>query len=232
MTNLSAVLVLALSAGLSAGEVGPASVPAEKTPEKAEPVAEDIVRQRFLLAYQTAQNPDRKAETVDMLKGLKEQESMRLMVGLLADRSEQIRRRVCTVMAATPDPEGYFVKPLMGTLSDPVSAVRVSAAEALGNASMKADALKALAFTLLGLVGQLNNEGLERQAPVIDAYDKALEKLSGQRCADRTPRGLSSFWIDVWKKQDKDRRAAENKPIDTPDPVRSPNLPKDSLDKK
>jgi hypothetical protein len=189
--------------------------------------AETVVRERFLLAYQTAQTPERKAETIEMLRGLKEKESQRLMAGMLFDRNDNVRKNACLVMAATPDPDGYFVKPLMGVLADPKQAVRIAAADALGNAIQKAGAIKALAFSLMSAVGSKN---VDAESKAIDAYDRALEKLTAQKSEARDPRGLSNFWMDYWKKNGDELKAAESQ-AQYVEPVRPENLPKDSLDK-
>lgn len=202
-----------------------------EAPEK-EPPSEQIVRQRFLVAYQTAELPERKAETVDMLRELKERESQRLLAGMLGDRIDLVRLRACAAIAATPDPEGYFVKPLMGALADPQPHVRVAAAEALASASVKADAIKALAFALMSVVGQLTTEDIQRNMPVVSAYDKALEKLTGEHSPERGPRGLSTHWMDYWKKHETELRAAEAKLKSSDDPIRPEGLPKDSFDKQ
>ena len=201
----------------------------------AEPAAESseqVIRQRFLVAYQTAEQPERKAETVDMLRGLKEKESQRLLAGMLGDRLDGVRLRACAAIAATPDPEGYFVKPLMGALADPLPEVRVAAAEALASASVKADAIKALTFGLMSVVGQLSSEDIKHEIAVVSAYDKALEKLTGDHSPERGPRGLSTHWMDYWKKHEADLRTAESKLKDQDEPVRPEGLPKDSFDKK
>jgi len=210
------LLVAPLQAGEPAAEVSP----------------EQVVRQRFLVAYQTAEQPERKAETVDMLRGLKEKESLRLLAGMLGDRLDLVRLRACAAITNTPDPEGYFVKPLMGALADPVPEVRVAAAEALASASVKADAIKALTFGLMSVVGQLSSEDIKREIAVVSAYDKALEKLTGDHSPERGPRGLSTHWMDYWKKHETDLRATESKLKDKDEPVRPEGLPKDSFDKK
>lgn len=197
-----------------------------------EPPSEQIIRQRFLVAYQTAEQPERKAETVDMLRGLKDKESLRLLAGMLGDRIDLVRLRACAAIAKTPDPDGYFVKPLMGALADPQPTVRVAAAEALGSASIKADAIKALTFGLMSVVGQLTSDDLKREIAVVQAYDKALEKLTGDHSPERGPRGLSTHWMDYWKKHETELRAAEAKIKDADEPVRPEGLPKDSFDKQ
>jgi len=209
---------------------GGESTPVEKSDSQIDAKSpEQIIRERFLLAYQTAQNSDRKAETADMLRGLKERESHRLLTGILADREEQVRLRACKTIAATTDPTGYFVKPLMGALSDTTEKVRIAASEALSSALIKADAIKALAFAMMSTVGQLDTKS---NTEVVDAYDKALEKLSGQRSPQRGARAVSSFWIDYWKKNEEALRAADKIRLAEVDPVRPEGLPRDSFDKE
>jgi HEAT repeat protein len=212
-------------AGVCAGE----TAPAEKGGEDAAP--EQVIRQRFLLAYQTAQTPERKVETVAMLRGLKEKDSLRLLVGMLGDHSEVVRGSACGVMAATPDPEGYFVKPLMGTLTDSVPVVRTAAAEALANATMRGEAIKALAFAILDVVGSATPEKAVADAQLVDAYDRALQKLTGSKTDAREARAISNYWMDYWKKNGEDILAKDKAAQEHEPPPRPANLPKDSLDK-
>jgi HEAT repeat protein len=186
------------------------------------------------MAYQTAQTPEGKAETVAMLRGLKEKESLRLMAGMLGDRNEIVRRSACAAMADTPDPEGYFVKPLMGALADASTTVRVAASDALSKAALKADAIKALAFALVIVVGEQRqtNEKSDNAVILIKAYDSALEKLTGQKSKARDPRGLSSFWIDHWKQHEDALRAEDAQKVRADEPSRPANLPRDSFDGK
>lgn len=221
-------LALALSPlGMSGEEDTPP--PAEKPGEDESP--EKVIRQRFLVAYQTAQTPERKAEAVEMLRGLKEIESQRLIAGMLANASEIVRCKACAVMAGTPDGQGYFVKPLMGMLNDPVPAVRMAAAEALGAATVRGDAIKALAYALMSMVGSRSADSIVTETKIIDAYDKALQKLTGKASSDRGARGISNFWMDYWKKNGEEIVAAEAKARETEPPPRAAGLPRDSFDK-
>ncbi|HYG75213.1 MAG TPA: HEAT repeat domain-containing protein [Planctomycetota bacterium] len=216
-------IILLLSAAVFCGE----NAPPDKTAEPA--TSEQIVRERFLLAYQTAKNSDRKAETADMLQGLKERESHRLLTGMLADRDEKVRLRACKAISGTPDSDGYFVKPLMGALADNSATVRIAAADALGSAQIKADAIKALTFSMMSSVGQLETKN---STAVIEAYDKALERLAGQRSPLRDARALSNFWMDYWKKNEESLRQADSARLPGSEPVRPEGLPRDSFDKK
>jgi len=217
---------------LSAGEAAPvpAEQPLAEQPKK-EPSAEQVVRERFLVAYQTAQTSERKAEAVEMLRGLKERESLRLIAGMLGNSHAVVRRTACMVMAATPDPEGYFVKPLMGAITDQSPSVRIAASEALGNATVRGQAIKVLAYTLMELAGAARPGGKEAEPALVEAYDRALEKLTGEKSEARDLRGLSSFWMDYWKSHgqsilDKEKQAREVEP-----PPRPTGLPKDSFDR-
>jgi len=221
------VSVLAALA-IGAGEAPP---PAQPEAKKEEASAEHVLRQRFLVAYESAQTPARKAEVVEMLRGVKEKESQRLITGMLGNSSEVVRRSACMVMAATPDPEGFFVKPLMGVLADPALSVRLAAAEALGAAAVRADAIKALAFALMETVGSAKPENAVDEAKLITAYDRALQKLTGERSPEREARAIGNFWMDYWKKNGEEIAAKERRAREAEPPPRPPNLPKDSLDK-
>lgn len=223
MKQLSSTLLACIAAAFLT--VGAPAEDGAKAPE------ERVIRERFLIAYQTAEKPERKAETVEMLRGLKEKESLRLIAGMLADKNEIVRKTACMVMVTTPDREGYFVKPLMGALNDPMPSVRIAAADAMAAASIRADAIKALAYALISDVGSANKENPKAEAKVLDAYDKALEVLTGQKSPQRDMRGISSFWMDFWKTHGDDLRAADAKALEQPDPVRPEGLAKDSLDK-
>jgi|GEM_PF-5313150 len=202
-------------------------------PPLAEPVLnEEIIRQRFLVAHQTAQTPEARADVIKMLRGMKERESQRLLAGMLGDRSEVVRLAACVTIAATPEPDGYFVKPLMGLLTDPHPPVRIAAAEALANASVKADAVKALSFALIAGVGANPKDPKNKNsAAVLAAYNSALEKLSGQSSPKSDAREQSSYWMDYWKLNEEPLRAADAKALQVTEPVRPAGLPKDSFDK-
>jgi len=208
--------------------------PAEKPPaveEKKEASPEEVVRQRFLVAYQTAQTAEKKAEAVEMLRGLKEKESQRLIAGMLGSSHAIVRRTACAVMAATPDPEGYFVKPLMGTLTDQSPTVRIAAAEALGNATVHGQAIKALAYALVELAGTAPARGAAADPRLVEVYDRALQKLTGDKSEAHDARGISSFWMDYWKKHGEEMLAKERQAREEEPPPRPANLPKDIFDR-
>ena len=178
---------------LCAGEE--ATPPAEQPPvaeTKKDLPAEADVRKRFLAAYLAAQDTEQKVKTVGLLRGLKELESQRLLVGMLGSTHAAVRRTACDVMAATPDPEGYFVKPLMGALTDHSPTVRLAAAAALGNATVRA-AIKALVYTLADLAGGVRPGSAADDAQLAETCDRALQKLSGEKSEKREVRGLSEF---------------------------------------
>ncbi|MGD0089573.1 MAG: HEAT repeat domain-containing protein [Planctomycetota bacterium] len=230
--SLLCVLCVSAVNQLRAGE--PAPVPAEQPPPaeaKKEVSAEQLLRERFLIAYQTAETPARKAEAVQMLHGLKEKESLRLLTGLLADSRAVVRISACAAMAATPDPDGYFVKPLMGMLLDPLVSVRLGAAEALANATVRGEAIKVLAYALMDLAGAARDKGPAADPALVEAYDRALQKLTGEKSAARDVRSLSSFWMDYWKKEGESILEKEKKAREVEPPPRPTGLPKDSLDK-
>ncbi|MCY3018108.1 MAG: HEAT repeat domain-containing protein [Planctomycetota bacterium] len=202
--------------------------PAEGGTEDASP--EQALRQRFLIAYQTGRTPDRKAEAVEMLRGAKEQATLRLITGMLGDSSELVRRKACAVMAATADPDGYFVKPLMGMLTDRSQAVRLAAAEALGAATVRGDAIKALTFALAAAAGSSKPDNAVADARLIDAYDRALQKLTGEKSEARDARALGAFWMDYWRKRGTEIQTAERQAREKEPPPRPQGLPKDSFD--
>ena len=219
---------------LSAGEATPPPPPAEQPPaaeEKKEATPEETVRQRFLVAYQTAQTAEAKAEAVEMLRGLKEQPSLRLMTGMLGNPHAVVRRTACAVMATTPDPEGYLVKPLMGALTDQSPSVRIAASEALGNAAVHGQAIKALAYALVELAGSAPARGPAADPRLVEACDKALQKLTGEKSDARDARGSSSFWMAYWKQHGEDILAKERQAREVEPPPRPANLPKDTLDR-
>lgn len=231
MRDAALVLLLAglLARTAGAGEDAPAEGRPVERP-KEEVSAEHVVRQRFLVAYQTAQTPERQAEAVEMLRGLKEKDSLRLIAGMLGNAHETVRCRACLVMAATPDPEGYLVKPLMGTLTDAAPAVRCAAAEALGNAAVRGEAIKALAFALMEIAGGgVAVAGAE--ARLVEAYNRALQQLTRQTCTAKGARDTSSFWMDYWKQHGEELVAKEKQAREVEPAPRPANLPKDSFDK-
>jgi hypothetical protein len=198
--------------------------------ERPAPVPEKVVRERFLLAYQTAQTAQAKADTVSMLSGLKEKETLRLIAGMLGDKHEEVRRSACATMAATTDAEGYFVKPLMGALSDSSQNVRIAAVDAMSRAVIKADAIKALTYALMSIVGEPNVDN--NQTIMVKAYDMALARLSGKKSENREARGISNFWMDYWKQNEETLRAEDTKKLAVQDPVRPAGLEPDSFDLK
>lgn len=214
---------------LCAAETAPAELP-PAAEEKKGASPEEVIRQRFLAAYQTAQTAESKAEAVEMLRGLKEKESLRLIAGMLGNSHAVVRRTACAVMAVTPDPEGYFVKPLMGTLTDQSPSVRIAASEALGNAAVHGQAIKALAYALVEIAGSAPARGPAADPRLVEAYDKALQKLTGAKSEARDARGISSFWMDYWKENGEDILAKE-KPREEEPPPRPANLPKDIFDR-
>ena len=224
--------MLAVSSAMSsnAEKDDPPTPPPEKITLKTDTPPEDIVRKRFLLAYQTAETADRKVEAVQMLQGAKEIETLRLLSGMLADRNEIVRSTACHVMSTVSDPAGYLVKPLMGTLNDASKAVRIAAAEALSKATIRADAIKALSFALMTLAGQKNRDGDSIQ--MLQAYDRALENLTGLKCKERDPRGISSFWMDYWKQHGDEVSAEDQKLAPKETPQNREGLTPDSFDKK
>jgi len=227
---LVAALLISSAFVAAAGDAAPAEQPAAAEGKK-DATAEEVVRQRFLVAYQTAQTAEAKAEAVEMLRGLKEKESLRLMTGMLGNPHAVVRRTACAVMAITPDPEGYLVKPLMGTLTDQSPSVRIAASEALGNAVVRGQAIKALAYALIELAGSSPARGAAADPRLVEAYDKALQKLTGEKSEARDARGLSSFWMDYWKKHGEDLLAKEKQAREEEPPPRPANLPKDIFDR-
>jgi len=105
--------------------------------EKEPPPTEDIVRKRFLITYQSAKTSAGKADAVAMLKGMTDKESRRLLAGMLGDHDESVRLAACRAMSETPDADGYFVKPLMGALTDSSDFVRNRSRDALGSAKIR-----------------------------------------------------------------------------------------------
>jgi HEAT repeat protein len=221
-------------AALCAGTVGAAD--AEKPAPEAvssDKSAEATIRSRFLVTYQTAKTPAAKAQSVSALKGLTEKESRRLLAGMLGDHDEAVRIAACQAMSATPDPDGYFVKPLMGALTDTSDFVRMGAADALGSARIRADAIKALTFALLTAVGKISDgDDDKRVAQVVESYNSALERLTAQHSKNKDPRSVSAFWVDYWK-QNEDALRAKDLEVrgGEPEPVRPNGLEPDSFDK-
>jgi len=232
--SLVAATLLYVSAAHYLCAVETAPPPAAQPPaaeEKKEALPEEAARQRFLAAYQTAQTAEAKAEAVEMLRGLKEQESLRLLAGMLGNSHAVVRRTACAVMATTPDAAGYLVKPLMGTLTDQSPSVRIAASEALANAVVKGQAIKALAYALIELAGSAPARGAAADPRLVAAYDKALRKLTGQKSAGGGARDISSFWMGYWKQHGEEILAQEKQAREEEPPPRPANLPKDIFDK-
>ncbi|MCZ7644015.1 MAG: HEAT repeat domain-containing protein [Planctomycetota bacterium] len=184
MRTMLTYLLLVLSTAACAVEAT-----APKTPEE-----EKALVQEFWQVLMKAEKPELKADAVLMLKGLKGPESRRALAGLLGNTVTGVRRNACQVIAEFDDPEGYFVKPLMGAIYDPEEEVRVAAAAALGRAKLKAPAVKAL-------VTALQKEADKDAADVGWAYHlhKALERLTGHAIeeADNVP-NLAKSWSVWW----------------------------------
>ena len=136
---------------------------------------ERLVRERFQTAYQAADKPALRADTVLMLKGVKEAASKRLLTGMLGDPVPTVKRNACRVMAETEDLEGYFVKPLTAVLGDRNYMVRSAAAEALGSARLKSLAVKALVLAL----SETAREG-ENQTAHAKTIHLTLTRLTGK----------------------------------------------------
>lgn len=194
---------------------------------------EATIRSRFLVTYQTAKTPAAKAQSVAVLKGLADKESHRLLAGMLGDHDETVRIAACQAMSATPDAEGYFVKPLMGALTDASDFVRMGAADALGSARIRADAIKALTYALLTAVGKISDgDEDKRAAQVVQSYNGALERLTSRHSKDKDPRAISAFWVDFWKQNEDELRAKDLELRGgEPEPVRPNGLDPDSFDK-
>jgi hypothetical protein len=120
----------------------------------------------------------------------------------------------------------------MGTLTDRSAAVRMAAAEALGNARVRSNAIKALTYALMDIAGSGKREDVVTQAKVVDAYDRALQKLTTQRSPARDTRGLADFWMAYWLEHGERMRDEEAKAREKPAPERPAGLPKDSFDKQ
>lgn len=160
---------------LACAELHTAETPPQPAPA---PANEPELRRKFMKAFTGAEKPESKAESVFMLKGVREKDSLKLLTGLLGDSLPTVRRNACQAMAATPDPEGYFIKPLTAALYDRNFMVRSAAAEALGVARLKAQAVKALSFALT----QAAQDGI-KLASYAQTLDKALVQLTGKHFA-------------------------------------------------
>lgn len=147
------------------------------------------------MSYSAAvDQPLLRADAVLMLKGLKEPDSLRVIAGLLVDSAPAVRRNACRLMAEAEDPAGYFVKPLTGALRDTDLDVRVAAADAMGAAPVKSQAVKVLVLTL----GQVVRDE-PAPAPLVGAMHKALVRLTGHRPAEEaTPVALAKLWSEWW----------------------------------
>jgi len=226
---LFAFCTVVASASDNAEAPATAAVNAEAKPE-----SEKTIRARFVLTYTSAQTPAAKAAAVKKLRGVSEKESLRMLAGMLGDSEEAVRVAACQSMSATFDDEGYFVKPLMGALTDSSIDVRIAAADALGSAQIKADAVKALVYGLLAVAGKSGDDQKhpEKNAALqITAYNSALERLAGEKCKETAALALSTFWTDYWKQnedgfRDKDREKLGPEVV----PVRPKDAKPDSFD--
>ena len=182
--------------GGEGGDVPPPPLPAPPAEEApAPPSDEKKLRAEFLAKY-TPAKPTERADFVDMLKGVREPESLRMLTGLLGDSMPTVRRNACRVMSETPDPEGYFVKFLIGALSDRNYSVRSAALDALSVAKLKAQAFKALFFALNQAIG----EG-EKQASYAMSLNAALSKLTGKQFGKPTDMKKLLQWWQEWSNE-------------------------------
>ena len=198
------------------------------------PVSEEIVRQRFLLAYQTSRTSELKAQSVELLQGLKEPQSLRMIAGMLGATDESVRMAACDVMAETDDPDGYFVKWLTGALgSDPSMQVRGKAAKALANAKNNDSAMKALTYALMLVAGEPADAdpNVESKALLVRIYNQSLEKITGQKSVLHDSRGLSNFWMGIWKQREAASLQADRKEAPAGAPQRREGLAPDTFDK-
>jgi len=213
----------------------------DNTPEAPAPTAEakreaeKTLRAGFLLAYTSAQTPEAKAAAVKRLRGVSEKESLRVLAGMLGDSEEAVRVAACQSMSATFDDAGYFVKPLMSALTDTSVEVRIAAAGALGSATIKADAIKALTYALLmvaGRTGDDEKQKLEKNAALlIVAYSGALERLTNEKSRATDAHALSAFWTDYWKQNEDALRAKDREKLGGDvAPVRPKEAKPDSFD--
>jgi hypothetical protein len=182
-------LMLMAGAVLTAGEPAPA-------PKQDSAAAERAARDRFFASYGSAlDQPLLRADAVLMLNNLKEPESLRVIAGLLGDGAPEVRCAACRLMTETEDPQGYFVKPLMGALRDADPAVRLAAADAMGAARVKSRAIKVLSLALL-------DAAQENPVPVsyVGAIHRALVRLTGHAITGEvTARELAQLWRDWWQ---------------------------------
>lgn len=173
--------------------------------KQAQVTDEKEARKRFWQSYTSATRPLLKADAVYMLRGLKDPDSLRVIAGLLGDGTMEVRRNACRVMADTPDPDGYFVKPLIGALIDKEPAVRVEAVRALARAKVKAKAIKALVFAFQETLGK-EGDGSE----FLDAVHETLMKLTGKTFGKGAePRKQVWFWQKYWQENRKQLEAAD-----------------------
>jgi hypothetical protein len=208
----------------------------DNTPEApAKPEAEKTIRARFVLSYTAAQTPEAKAAAVKSLAKVSERESLRLLAGMLGDSVDAVRIAACQTMVGINDSEGYLVKPLMGALTDSSVDVRIAAAGALANATIKADAIKALTYALLMVAGRTGDDANQKidknSALLIVAYSGALEKLTQQKSAATDAHAISVFWTDYWKQNEDALRAKDRETLGAqPVPERSKDAKPDSFD--
>ena len=109
--------------------------------------------------------------------------------------------------------------------------VRITASEALANAAVRGQAIKALAYALVEIAGSAPAHGAAADPRLVEAYDKALRKLTGEKSEARDARGTSSFWMGYWKQHGEDILAKEKQAREEEPPPRPANLPKDIFDR-
>ncbi|MCW8133660.1 MAG: HEAT repeat domain-containing protein [Planctomycetota bacterium] len=216
---LSALLAVSSA---RAEEDPPPPLPPQPGPEDEEPppkkIDEPELRRTFMQAFTSAAKPEDKAESVYLLKGVREKASLKLLTGLLGDSLPTVRRNACRVMSETPDPEGYFVKPLTAVLYDRNFMVRASAAEALATAKVKAQAVKALVFALT----QSAQEGV-KLASYAQTLNTTLSKITGKQFGktdDLTK--LAQWWNEYLQENERALTQADEKYLKSLDPGAEP----------
>ena len=142
--------------------------------------SESILRQRFMAAYQSAKSPEIKIESLEMLAGAKEVRTLRILTGMLGDSSPEVQLAALKVMSRTPDPQGYFVNPVIGALNRNETAIKIGAAEVLGNEAGRPAAMKALAYAFADAIGNPPDKKDELYAAQLVGYRNALQKLTGK----------------------------------------------------
>ena len=156
---------------------------------------EEAVVKRFWRSYTTAARPILRADTVYMLRGLKEPKSLRTIAGLLGDTTMEVRRNACRLMAESDDPDGYFVKPLVGALIDKSPVVQVAAVRALAKSKVKAHAIKAMVFAL-----QERSDEAHGAMDLSDAMHETLMALSGKVFGKGdSPKEQAQAWLKYWQ---------------------------------